>query len=168
MIDKNSTMKILEYFFDYPTKEIHLRELSRELKLSLPTVLKAVSKLKKENLIDVKKGRAVTIVKANLENKNFQRLKRASNLTKLYSCGLVDFLNIGNPQSIICFGSYSRGEDLENSDIDIASIGGKGKSTLKFERFLCRGISVHDINMKKVSEEFKSNLYNGIVLEGAL
>ncbi len=44
MIEKNNTYKVLEFFFTYPTKEIHLRELSRQLKLSMPPILSAVKK----------------------------------------------------------------------------------------------------------------------------
>ena len=70
---------------------------------------------------------------------------------------------------IILFGSYSRGEDIENSDIDIAIISNK-KLNLdleKYKRFLNRVINIHEINLNKISSEFLFNLYNGIVLGGS-
>src|SRR3989344_2124942 len=92
MIEKNNTQKMLELFFRYPTKLFHLRELSRELKLSMPAIIAAVKKLKKENLITVKRSRVLTVVSANIEHQLFTRLKRIYNMESLYLSGLVDFL----------------------------------------------------------------------------
>ena len=172
MIEKNNTQKMLELFFRYPTKLFHLRELSRELKLSMPAIIAAVKKLKKENLTTVKRSRVLTIVSANIEHQLFTRLKRIYNMESLYLSGLVDFLykEYKKPQAIICFGSYSRGDDTERSDIDIAIINNLSieLDLHKFEKFLARKISIHTIDLQKVSKEFKSNLYNGLILDGAL
>lgn len=172
MIQKNSTERLLDFFFQCPTKQIHLRELSRETKITMPSLLASIQKLEKEELLFVNKGKALTLVKANIESKLFIRLKKVHNLEQLYVSGLVDHLynTCRRPQTIACFGSYSRGEDIETSDIDLAVIAGEEKEVNldKFEKILSRRISVHFVNLSKVSEEFKSNLYNGIVLEGAL
>jgi len=171
MVEKNNTQKILEYFFDCPTMSIHLRELSRQMELSMPAILAGIKKLAKEQLITITKGKALTTVTANAESPFFTRLKKVSNLEKLYTSGLVDEIikNANVPQAIVCFGSYARGEDTEDSDIDIAIIGGKNSKALdKFEKCLKRKISFHYVPMGTISNEFKSNLCNGIVLEGAL
>ncbi len=172
MIEKNTTQHVLIYFFEQPTQEIHLRELSRKLNLSMPTILSAIKKLEQEKLIVIKRGKALTTVKANWEEKSFKWLKRVYNLEFLYASGLVEELNkqYNIPSAIICFGSYSRGEDIEASDIDIAVInaGEKEVSLEKFEKKLKRTISIHGISLKGLSEHFKANLYNGIILEGAL
>ncbi len=172
MIEKNTMQRILAYFFEYPTREVHLRELARQVELSLPPVLEAVKKLRKEELIRVTKGTACTIVKANAENNRFIRLKRVYNLEQLYESGFVDSLikTFNHPSAIISFGSYSRGEDIERSDIDIAVLGVQQKEIdlASFERKLHRKISLHFPKTQQLSEEFKSNLSNGIVLEGAL
>ncbi|MEK6938568.1 MAG: nucleotidyltransferase domain-containing protein [Nanoarchaeota archaeon] len=171
MIEKNNTWRVLEYFFTYPLRETHLRELSREMKLSMPAILAAISKLKKEDLIIIAKTKAWTKVKPNLENEEFKWLKRSNNLERLYSSGLVKSLSEQfNFHSLVCFGSYSRGEDLESSDIDLALTGCSEKSIElnKFEKSLKRKISLHFVRLDKVSEEFRANLYNGIVVKGAL
>lgn len=172
MIEKNTICKILEFFFTYPTRDVHLRELCREVSLSMPAVLSAIHKLQREHLVVVERGKALTNIKANVENLLFMRLKKIHNLERLYLSGLVDFLiKEGNePQAIICFGSYSRGEDIESSDIDIAILGGNQKEITvdAFEKKLKRSISIHNIHLTKMSEEFKSNLCNGIILHGAL
>ncbi len=172
MIEKSTTWQILEYFFICPTQEIHLRELSREVKISMPTLLLCLKKLEKESLVEIKRGKALTLVRACLENTLFIRLKRVFNLEQLYISGLVDYLKkeYQTPPALVCFGSYSRGDDTEHSDIDIAIIGVK-ESTIsleKFEKILHRTISLHFISLASVSKEFHANLANGIVLEGAL
>lgn len=172
MIEKNNTQKALGLFFRHPTRTFHLREMSRELGISMPAVLSAVGKLKKEGLLLVEKTTALTVVKASTENPLFSRLKRAHNLEAIYVSGLVDFLQkkCRTPAAIICFGSYSRGDDIEKSDIDIAVISGAETDADlgKFEKLLGREISMHFVNLKKISAEFRLNLCNGIVLEGAL
>lgn len=172
MIEKNNIQKVLEWFFTCPLKEIHLRELARELKLSMPTIITAVNRLARERFVTVTKGRAMTTIKANLEAVLFIRLKRVNNLERLYTSGFVDMLMkvFRMPSAIICFGSYARGEDTERSDIDIAIVGGTENDcpVERYEEVLKRGISLHIIDRKKISKEFSANLANGIVLEGAV
>ncbi len=171
MIEKSNTQRVMDFFFKNPTREVYLRELSREMKLSMPAIVFAIKNLKREGLVFVNKTKALTKVKANIENKEFIRLKRLSNLESLYASELVDYLlKELRPLAIICFGSYSRGEDFEKSDVDIAIIKGSQKN-LEFEKFekkIGRKISVHFIDLNKTSEEFKNNIHNGIVLDGAL
>ncbi|MDI6721630.1 MAG: nucleotidyltransferase domain-containing protein, partial [Candidatus Aenigmarchaeota archaeon] len=103
---------------------------------------------------------------------DFIRAKRVNNLKKLYDSRIVDYLSeiYDKPEAIILFGSYGRGDDVENSDIDIAVITRSHKelNTEKFEKFMSREVSIHEIDLKKTSTEFHNNLINGIVLEGAI
>src|SRR3989344_5216760 len=107
MIEKTTTQQTLEFFCTYPTRHIYLRELSRQLKRSMPAILGAVRKLEKEQLIIVERGKALTVVKANTDYR-FRRVKQVHNLSALYASGLVDQLlrAAGHPQAIVCFGSY--------------------------------------------------------------
>lgn len=171
MIDKNSNSVLLEIFFDNPTSEFHARELSRKTRLSIFAVLKAIKTLSKMNFVSVHKKGNLKIVKASY-SQGFIRAKRIRNLEKIYNSGIVDHLSeiYDKPEAIVLFGSYSRGDDVESSDIDIAIFtkGNKEPDMKKFERILSRKISLHEIDIKKVSKEFHNNLVNGIVLEGAL
>jgi len=170
MIEKSTLQKVLELFFENPRKELHLRELSRELGLSMPTIISSTDILAKEQLIVKKKGSVLTQVKANRDNPDFIRHKRVYNLERIYSSGIIDYLisEYNHPKIIILFGSYSRGEDIENSDIDIAVTTTK-KMTLnlsRYEKIFNKPINIHEISLNKTSEEFRMNLANGIVLEG--
>ena len=171
MIEKSTIQKVLTIFFENPSREFHLRELSRLLKLSMPTIISATDKLAKEMLIIKEKGKVITKVMANRENINFTRYKRMYNLELIYSSNLIGFLSesYNQPKAIILFGSFSRGEDIEKSDIDIAVITNK-RLTLdlsKYENILKKAITLHEVNLGKISKEFKANLLNGIILEGS-
>lgn len=172
MIGKTTTQEALAFFFTSPTQPIHLRELSRQLGRSMPAILSAVKALQKEGLVHIERGTALTIVKANLSNPAFRHAKKVHNLQSLYDSGLVDVLEktASHPQAVVCFGSYARGEDTEQSDIDIAVIGGRESSVSiePFEKKLKRSISLHFLDTNRLSGPFKSNLSNGIVLEGAV
>lgn len=171
MIEKSTTQLILEVFFRNPNTEFYLRELSRVLKLSMPTIISVTDALAKEGLIIKTKGKVLTTVKANRENVEFIRYKRVNNLESLYNSGLLQHIieTYNYPKCIILFGSYSRGEDIEGSDIDIALVTNKKLelNAEKHEKILERHINIHEISLNKISAEFKANLWNGIVLEGS-
>jgi|SRR3989338_7672349 len=171
MIEKSTIWKILEIFFENPSKEFHLRELSRLLKLSMPTIITATDILSKKRLITKIKGKVLTKVQSNREDINFIRYKRLRNLESIYTSGIVDYLSnaYNHPKNIILFGSYSRGDDIERSDIDIAICTNKrlNLNLEKYGRILKKRINIHEIDLNKATEEFKANLANGIVLEGS-
>ena len=151
----------------YPTNTIHLRELSRQTNLSMPTIIDITTKLEKQNLLSIQKTVPLTIVKANL-NEEFTWRKRLNNIEQLYESGLIQELKKSHPRAIILFGSYSKGEDTEKSDIDIAIIGKTTIDIRSYEDILKRKISIHTIHWTDTPKEFKENLYNGIVLDGAM
>ena len=171
MIEKSTREKISEFFFKNPSKESHLRELSRLLKLSMPTIISVTDNLAKENLIIKIKSGFITKVHANRESVRFIRKKRIYNMAMIFESGIVEhLLKIYNhPKAIILFGSFSRGDDIEKSDVDIAVITKKKVSlnTTEYEKFLGRSINIHEMDLNEVSEEFRLNLANGIILEGS-
>ena len=171
MIEKSTIQKVLAIFFENPSREFHLRELSRLLKLSMPTIISATDNLAKEKLIIKEKGKVITKATANRENIDFARLKRLHNLELIYKSSLINHFSesYNQPKAIILFGSFSKGEDVEKSDIDIAIITNKklNLDLTKYENILKKAISVHEANLDKISKEFKANLLNGIVLEGS-
>jgi predicted nucleotidyltransferase len=172
MLEKNNMQKLLGLFFQFPTQRFHIREIARELKISAPTVSTLVNRLVREGLLNRTKTKVLDEVKANFDSKEFRWHKRLYNITKLYDSNFIDFLEeqYGRPEAIVAFGSFSRGEDVEKSDIDIAIITKRQlKLNLnKFEKLFKRNISLHEIGLSKAGKEFLNNLANGIVLSGYL
>ena len=173
MLQNYSIWKIAGIFFNEPTKEHYLIEISKKAKLAHTSVKKHLETLNKEGIIKEikeKKGeRTFPIYKANLENKEYRYYKKLFNIEKIRP--LADFLNDAlMPKNIILFGSYSRGEDAEDSDIDLFLECGEQKIALpKFEKELNRAIQLHfKPNFKDYPKELKNNIINGIVLQGYL
>lgn len=164
--------EVLALFFRRPTAAIHIREIARQCKVSPPTALRAVESLAREGLVSVERGRVVTAVRANVDEPAFVRLKRVHNLASVYGSGLVDRLveAYGRPRAIVLFGSYSRGEDTEASDIDVAVVSSRRASPelADIEGRLERTVNVHVVDLDAADEGFRRSLANGIVLEGAL
>ena len=93
----------------------------------------------------------------------------------IYESGLARFLQNSFPgATIILFGSYSRGEDVQTSDVDIAVIGLKGKKNNElnltiFERLLQKKIIINFYHsFKEIHKHLKENILNGIILSGGV
>ncbi len=171
MITKDNNLKVMKVFFENPSKDFHLRQLSRITGISLGGILKIVPRLKKEKLLISKKERNVELVSPNFEGR-FTLFKRLYNIQSLYDSNLIVALQkwYEQPKTIILFGSYSRGMDTEKSDIDIAIFtSSKPLPNLTiFEKKLSRRINIHIIKTEELSKSFKNSITNGIVLEGVI
>lgn len=171
MLTKDNNYKVMKLFFDNPDKKFHIREIARQTGLSAPGVLKILKKLKEEKILQSEKENVVENVSA-LRNEKFLLLKKAYNLISLFDSGLIDHLRdrYEEPEAIVVFGSYSKGEDLSESDIDIAVVTKKEvQINLKeFENYLKRKISLYEIQVESSEKEFLNNLANGTVVYGFL
>lgn len=153
---------------------INQRGIARLLKVSPTAVAKATKQLKKEGLIKVEKNGIMNLVsiELNRDNPRAVALKRAENLKLVQESGLTEFLEEKFPgTTIILFGSFSTGEDTEKSDIDIAVIGSKGKeiNLTRYDKLLERTIFLHFYkDIGRIGKNLKSNIFNGIVLSGAI
>mgnify|MGYP001565453809 CR=1 FL=1 len=160
---------ILEFLFRNPTLNFNGKELANKLKVSQTAIANSIKKLAKIGLINVEK-KILLSIKLNRENRSIFTLKRIFNFKEMYSSGLIKALSAKFPgSSIVLFGSYSYGEDTEDSDIDVAVIGYNEKSIdLKmFEERLQRKVHLHFFN-KDIPKNLKENIINGIILDGAI
>jgi predicted nucleotidyltransferase len=175
MLQKSNTLRILEPFFQEPTKRQYLLEISRKIKLAHTSVKKNLIQLVKEGLITEiieKKGkRKFPIYLANINNPGFREKKKQYNLQKITESGLIEHIEEKlTPKSIVLFGSYQRGEDSEDSDIDLFIECKEEKIDLElYEKKLKRKIQLH-FNEKFISypAELKNNIINGTILKGFL
>ena len=167
---KDSYNRVMAKIFENPTRTFHVRELARQTSLNPNTVLNVLKALRKEALISIQKKKHVVEVSAKTESANFTKLKRIFNLEKIYTSGVIEVLALAfEPDAISIIGSYSRGEDIERSDIDIVLINAKKKANVdlsKHERCLHRKIHLLMANYEEMSEEFYINLVNGIIVHG--
>jgi len=166
--------EIIRYLSIRSGMSFNLRGLARPLNVSLTAVSKALKLLERENLVKVEKDPDSKRLSIELDKKNPEvfTLKRIENLKLIYESGLVEYLSENFPgAALILFGSYSFGEDTVNSDIDIAVVGSKEKeiNLSKFDKMLERTIFLHFYdNLNKVNKNLRTNILNGITLDGAV
>ena len=175
MLQKSSMMITAEIFFVNPTKKNYLMDISRKIGLSHTSVKKNLDELVKLGLViesvEKKGARKFPIYKANIDNRLFKDYKIIYNLFSILDSGVTRFIEEKLiPKSIVIFGSYQRGEDTEDSDIDIFVECKEKKLNLdKFERKLNRNIQLHfKENFNLYPKELKNNIMNGIVVGGFL
>jgi len=170
MIQNYITYKILQLFFDYPTKHFQLREICRILKLGMPSVINHVKKLEKWGFLKKEKKRVYNSYTSR-RNDLFKLYKRNDILLRLHESGLIEFLaDVFLPDVIVLFGSASRGEDIEESDIDLLIIAKEKEINLeRFEKKLKRKITLNfETKVSNIPKELLNNIINGIVLYGYL
>ncbi len=150
----------------------HIRELSRTTKLHPNTVINFVDKLQRLDILDiVKSDKKYISFKRNLKSKN---RKIMYIIEDIIDSGLISHLDdIFAIPTIILFGSASKGEMHENSDIDLCIISEiKKEINLKsFEEILNREIQIFIFTkdeFNKLSNELKNNIINGIIITGYL
>ncbi len=148
------------------------REIAKNLNVSPTAVANSLKKLKGLNLIKLEKTKTINFVSFNSEDRKATELKRAENLKNACLSGLTQYLEEELPGgTIILFGSYSKGEDVSNSDIDIAVIGRKEKTLQleKYEKALHRKINVNFYSSwDDINKHLKNNMLNGIVFHGSI
>lgn len=174
MKTKNIKDVIREHFFIHPTERFRVRQIERLLDLPLPSVIRYCKELEKEGILQTVKIGDVVFYTANRSDRKFLLEKKLFNLKSLYSSGLINFLidKFDNP-SIIAFGSYSRGEDIEKSDIDLyIEMPSKKeidpKDLKRFEKILKREIEIfrHESIHEVKNSHLANNIINGVVING--
>ena len=173
MLQECSIIKVAAVFFNEPTSPHYLKEISQKANIAHTSVKSYLIQMKKQSLLKEslqKKGkRYFPIYQANLESKQYRRYKQLYNLLKLQESGLIDSLQDQlMPRSMVLFGSYSRGEDVEDSDIDIFLESKKAEFDIgTFEKKLNRKVQLHfKEHFAEYPPELKNNIINGFLLSG--
>lgn len=162
-------LDVLKPFFHDPELEASVRGLSRQTDVSPRWVSETVDKLQEKDILSVEDH---PTAKRITTGERFQRVKRIYNLDQLHYSGLVEELdNNLHPDAIVLFGSYEKGEDRKDSDIDIAIVNGRDfqPDLERFEQTLGREINLHVMETADSGDEnFRNSLANGTVLSGFL
>ncbi len=163
--------KIKNYFFEHPTEKLRVRQIERKVNVPFPSVVRYVKELENEEILKSELIANVKLFSAN-RSQIFFLEKRLYNIKRMYKSGLINYIKkeYSNPL-IILFGSYSKGEDIETSDIDLYIESPVKKVNVKeFESILNRNIQI--IIHRKISEienkKLINNILNGVVLNGNL
>ena len=168
---KDIKQAMMEFFFINPTAKLRVREIERELKLPLPSIIRYCKELKEEGILTTIKTGSVVFYTANRTDEKYILEKKLFNIKSIYESGLIEHLRreLSNP-TIILFGSFAKGEDVEESDIDlyIETSSKKNLDLEKFGKMLKRRIQIFRYkNLKEISNtNLSNNIVNGILLNG--
>jgi predicted nucleotidyltransferase len=171
MIVKNIKYRIRDYFLQNPTEKLRVRQIERAVKVPLPSAIRYAKELEIEGILKSEKISEIKVYSADRSSETYILNKKFYNQLMIDECGLIyklkeDYDNC----SIVLFGSYSRGEDTEKSDIDIylEYPSQKELNLNEFEKKLGRKIElfIHK-NIREIKNiELANNIVNGIVLNG--
>ena len=165
---------IIRLLFVKSGMSLNQRRIAKMLNVSQPAVRKALPLLEKKGFIKLKQDKESKrwAIELNRDNHQVAGLKCADNLKQIYEVGLAKFLWESFPGcTVILFGSYSRGEDITTSDIDIAIIGSKEKeiNLTKFDKLLEREIIINFYSsFKEIHKHLRDSILNGILLSGSI
>ena len=174
--------KVMQWFFSYPLLPISLSDLSGELSISKKTASQIVTQLIKDNFLHKEEIGNTWRITCNLKHEYNKTKKISYNLSLvyqlIYDAKIIDeiYKLTGNPKAIILFGSYRKGDDTENSDLDIAVeiVGNEELKIINLGTIQQLGyrknipLNIHIFSRNKIDINLFSNIVNGIVLEGFL
>jgi predicted nucleotidyltransferase len=113
------SLKVLFLFLENPRSEFYEKEIQQKLKVARGSIRKWLDLLKNKGFIyKVQRGR-LNIYRLNSENPMVKQLKILYTISRLLS----NFEKIKGEAEYYLYGSAARGEDAEDSDIDILVLG---------------------------------------------
>lgn len=120
MLENPTEWKVMRLFCKRPTKSFFVKEIARELKISPSSSSTICKKLAKEGVL-LKKIMG-NLVLYKLDNQSFlaRGIKRLVFLFELQQ--YKSLFEDEEYQSVMLYGSYSNGEHIEKSDIDLLVI----------------------------------------------
>lgn len=119
--------KILCLMFNNPTQEFYEKRIAESTKVSVGACNKYMKKLSEiEFLLKEKRGK-MNFYKLNRENPLVKQLKILFTLDSSLMREIAE--KIDGKAEVFLYGSFARGEDVEESDLDILLISGKEERT---------------------------------------
>lgn len=172
---KSKEERIIELFFENPTKEWHFEGIIDEVKIARSKTNNWLKKLIKERLIKrIKKKGKMPYYISNYNSSEYKIRKKIFGLNKLYKSGFLNHLySLHKAKSIILFGSFSRSDWYKNSDVDIFIYGDpEGLKIADYELRLHRDIQLficqNKEELSKLGNGLIRNIIKGNLLKGDL
>jgi len=170
--------KCLVWFYAYPRTKIGLTDLAKSINSSKTATKQVVESLVNNGFLTREIIGRAWLLSANQKHHYFITKKIPYNLNLIYESGILDAVHnvIPSPRTIILFGSYRWGSDIEESDIDIAVevIGSNELEIIPLGIIEHLGyrknvpVNLHVFSRNKIDLNLFANIANGIVLDGFL
>jgi len=171
LYQKIRQLSVLKLFLEHPYDSYYLRESARLLQMDPMTVKRALDLLVADDILLRTKKKNQILYEANIENPAFRYLKIAYNLSWLRGKKVSEFIknHMDTVTSILLFGSYAKGENNEESDVDILVISlSKNVPTAELTRILKRDVNIISFTPAQWSKQAKTNraFYLDVILDG--
>lgn len=175
---KESYLNLIYWFFAYPDLGVTLSDLASKLSLSKTKARELVLGLVNQNFLTKEEIGRLWRISCNKDHIYNYTIKIPYNLWLIYSTNIVYGIRerIPNAKAIILFGSYRKGDDNENSDLDIAvEIADSQNLSIEELGIIPKlgyrknvKVNLHIFSRNKIDLNLFNNIANGIVLEGFL
>lgn len=170
--------RVLYLFFDRPNKAFSLSDLADILDMGKTTANRVVKSLQEEGFLQVEVLGKIWRISCAHNHPYLISRKVPYHLQLLYETNVIDMILERYPgaKSIVLFGSYRKGDDMQESDVDIAvevvddeqvrieELGVIDK--LGYRRDV--PVNLHIFSRNHININLFNNIANGIVLHGFL
>jgi|SRR3989338_6334747 len=122
LLGNRSVIKLLEFFSDNPTASLSQTDIIKKTKVGKVTAMVSLRKLEQNGILGLKQIGRTKLYSLRREDFFVKQLRRFFNLTSPMVEDLIGKIK-DDAHKVIVFGSFARGEDREDSDIDIVVVG---------------------------------------------
>jgi len=169
ILTETNTLKVLGYLIESPGREFIEKEIQKATGVSKGGVNLVLKKLAQKGLVERKQRGRMYFYTTQLNHPFIKQLKILKNIARLWP--LVKKLK-GASQKIILFGSWGRGENLKDSDIDLCILTNSAeevqqivkKSNLRDRLQLIIRTPIGFAELEKKNPVFFKEIDRGIVL----
>ena len=157
--------RIIELFFNEPSKHWHFKDIVRQGKISENRANYWLKQLLKEKIIIyIKPKGKMPYYIANFEHTNYKNKKKLYTLETFYETGFLNHLETLSADTIVIFGSFSRADWHAKSDIDLFIIGNDDELEKgKYENIFHRDIQLFTFKNSKEIKNINPYLINKII-----
>lgn len=161
IISSQVRAEIFRLLFNNKKPSIHLRDLQRKSQLSIGTIQKEITHLKKLDLIVPERDGNRLYYSANANHPLFKDICSLVEKTTGVAENLKNILNtVEKIECAFIFGSYAKGEEKSHSDIDLIVIGDVGLRALssklkEMTEQIEREVNPHVYSFKTWKEKLK-------------
>ena len=170
--------KVMYWFFSYPHKEISLSDLTKLVGISKTTANRVVLELAKRRFLRIQELGKLWRISSDPQHEFTTTRKIAYNLESIYESGIISEIlkKKPTPRCITLFGSYRKGDDTQQSDIDIAvEVLGNHQPTITLLGVISKlryrknvKVNLLTFSRNNIDINLFTNIANGIVLYGLL
>lgn len=156
LFNKKSAMKILVFFIDNPSGEFYETEIRKKLRIAKASSIKWLKEMVNCEFLSTRTKGRIIFYRLKSDNVLIKELKRL----KLVSSLIPELKEIRGVE-IYLYGSGARGEDREESDVDLLVIGKKSDELIevigRLEKKLNRRVKISSFSQLEWSKMYRKD-----------